>query len=220
MFRFHKEGNTSILLATLICITLVALVYGRVFDALFGLQVVLAALSVILLGFMLQFFRNPARPLPKLDEGVVYVPADGKIVVIEEVEEPEFLQERCIQVSIFMSPFNVHVNRNPVTGQVLYSKHHPGKFLMAWNPKASTENERTTIAYKAPNGQRLVFISPVNKRTLHKAVARHGTNCGQHRFVGDAFLPQQIRQTITLSFVPLIFPVCVHDGRLLPGQGR
>lgn len=157
MFRFHKEGTPSIVFAVIVGAVLVGLALGVVPPSLWIIQLLLLVLAVVLLVFMLQFFRNPARPLPLLDEKVVYVPADGKIVVIEEVDEPEFLNERCLQVSIFMSPLNVHVNRNPISGEVLYSQYHPGKFLMAWNPKASTENERTTIAYKAPNGQRLVM---------------------------------------------------------------
>lgn len=157
MFRFHKEGTPSILFALLVGAILVSVAFLLVPATLWIVQGLLITLAALLLIFMLQFFRNPARPLSKLDEKVVYVPADGKVVVIEEVEEPEFLQERCIQVSIFMSPLNVHVNRNPISGSVLYSKYHPGKFLMAWDPKASTENERTTIAYQAKNGQRLVM---------------------------------------------------------------
>lgn len=157
MLRFHKEGKPSILLVSLLSLGLVAIAFLLVPAYLWWLQIVLSILAALLVIFILQFFRNPQRPLPRLDDKLVYVPADGKVVVIEEVQEPEFLNERCIQVSIFMSPLNVHVNRNPVSGEVLYSQYHPGKFLMAWNPKASTENERTTIAYRAKNGQRLVM---------------------------------------------------------------
>jgi len=157
MFRFHKEGKASITLIGLVAVGLIAAAWLFVPSSLFWLQIVLTVLAATLLVFILQFFRNPVRQIAKLDNNVIYAPADGKIVVIEETTENEFLNEKCIQVSIFMSPLNVHVNRNPISGLVQYSKYHPGTFLMAWNPKASTENERTTIAYELPNGQRLVM---------------------------------------------------------------
>ncbi|NNF34204.1 MAG: phosphatidylserine decarboxylase family protein [Saprospiraceae bacterium] len=104
---------------------------------------------VLLLGlyiFLISFFRNPSRPF-KGGDHIINCPADGKIVVIEKTTEKEVLKKECMMVSIFMSPLNVHVNRNPVSGKVAYAKYHPGKYLAAWNPKASEENERTTIAY-------------------------------------------------------------------------
>ena len=94
---------------------------------------------------VLQFFRNPTRMVPEEADHLVYAPADGKVVVIEEAFEPEYFKARRLQVSIFMSPVNVHVNRNPVSGLVKYNKYHPGKYLVAWHPKSSTENERTTV---------------------------------------------------------------------------
>lgn len=157
MLRFHKEGKTSIALVVLLSAGITTVAYIGLPDHLMWLKILAAIFALTLIFFILQFFRNPRRDLVQTDDHLVYVPADGKVVVIEEVEESEYLKERCLQVSIFMSPLNVHVNRNPVNGQVLYSQYHPGKFLMAWNPKASTENERTTIAYKAANGQRLVM---------------------------------------------------------------
>lgn len=157
MFRFHKEGKASITLVGLVAVGIIAATWLLLPSSLFWLQIVLTVLAFDLVLFILQFFRNPVRQIAALDNNVIYAPADGKIVVIEETVEKEFLNEKCIQVSIFMSPLNVHVNRNPISGLVKYSKYHPGKFLMAWNPKASTENERTTIAYELPNGQRLVM---------------------------------------------------------------
>ncbi len=94
---------------------------------------------------ILQFFRNPRRMVPEEADHLVYAPADGKVVVIEEAYEPEYFRAKKLQVSIFMSPVNVHVNRNPVSGLVKYNKYHPGKYLVAWHPKSSTENERTTV---------------------------------------------------------------------------
>ncbi|BDS14051.1 phosphatidylserine decarboxylase family protein [Aureispira anguillae] len=157
MFRFHKEGKASITLVGLVCIGILAATWLLIPSDLFWLQIVLTFVAFDLLIFILQFFRNPIRQIAKQDDSIIYAPADGKIVVIEETTEHEFLKEKCIQVSIFMSPLNVHVNRNPISGTVQYSKYHPGKFLMAWNPKASTENERTTVAYQLKNGQQLVM---------------------------------------------------------------
>lgn len=104
-----------------------------------------AIVSVVFFLVILQFFRNPARLLPEEDDNIIYAPADGKVVVIEETVEPEYFKDKRLQVSIFMSPVNVHVNRNPIGGEVKYNAYHPGKYLVAWHPKSSTENERTTM---------------------------------------------------------------------------
>ena len=142
MIRFHKEGNAIIgitltLLFAINYITYLITVKDWIINLFLGV-------SIIFLFLILQFFRNPKRPL-KLDDNKIYAPADGKIVVIEEVEEPEFFKDKRKQVSIFMSPINVHVNRYPMSGAVKYAKYHPGKYLVAWHPKASTENERTSV---------------------------------------------------------------------------
>ncbi len=108
-----------------------------------GLPVAIVALVFYLI--ILQFFRNPARLVPEKDDNIIYAPADGKVVVIEETTEPEYFKDKRLQVSIFMSPVNVHVNRNPIGGEVKYNAYHPGKYLVAWHPKSSTENERTTM---------------------------------------------------------------------------
>jgi phosphatidylserine decarboxylase len=102
-------------------------------------------LSLAFYVIILQFFRNPVREVLTTDNHLVYAPADGRVCVIEEVYEPEYFKEKRLQVSIFMSPFNVHVNRNPVSGVVNYFRYHPGKYLVAWHPKSSTENEQGEI---------------------------------------------------------------------------
>jgi phosphatidylserine decarboxylase len=111
--------------------------------------------SVIIYLIILQFFRNPIFALPN-EDGIVYAPADGKVVVIEEAFEGEYLKENTKQVSIFMSPINVHVNRSPIKGVVEFFKYHPGKYLVAWHPKSSTENERTTMVIRNQNGTKLL----------------------------------------------------------------
>ncbi len=127
--------------------------------------VLLAVASLILFGLIVQFFRVPNRTLT-LHDAQIIAPADGTIVVIEETEESEYFKERRRQISIFMSPLNVHVNRNPVSGVVRYFKYYPGKYLVAWHPKSSTENERTTIVIQAKNGVEVLF------RQIAGAVAR------------------------------------------------
>lgn len=119
----------------------------------------------ILYGFVIWFFRNPIRSTTSQAIDVI-APVDGKVVIVEEVEETEYLKTRCIQVSIFMSPLNVHVTRYPVSGKVVYTKYHPGKFLVAFHPKSSTLNERTTVVVETETGQDVLF------RQIAGAVAR------------------------------------------------
>ncbi|UJP65372.1 phosphatidylserine decarboxylase family protein [Mongoliitalea daihaiensis] len=150
----HKEGR-SLLFWMLIILT--ALNYGLYQwipeqDLILNL-VLLVSIALYLI--VLQFFRNPFVTLPNEDD-LVYAPAEGKVVVIEETIEDEYLKDRRKQVSIFMSPFNVHVNRSPITGIVEFFKYHPGKYLVAWHPKSSTENERTTMVIRHANGVKLV----------------------------------------------------------------
>jgi phosphatidylserine decarboxylase len=124
-------------------------------EAVFAQQLVLGA-SLVFYLIILQFFRNPIFTVEKNDKNII-APADGKVVVIEETDEPEFLKDRRKQISIFMSPFNVHVNRMPVGGIIKYFKYHKGKYLVAWHPKSSTENERTTVVAEMKNGTQVLF---------------------------------------------------------------
>ena len=139
---FHKEGF-KIITITLVLVTLGA-VLTHFFVPYFYLKIALYALLAFFLIIILQFFRNPKRNTVINDKHIVS-PVDGKVVVIEEVFEKEYYKENRLQVSVFMSPINVHVTRNPIGGKVLFSKYHPGKFLVAWHPKSSEENERTTV---------------------------------------------------------------------------
>jgi phosphatidylserine decarboxylase len=112
--------------------------------------------ALVLFGLVLQFFRNPPRHIAAADNGIVYAPADGTVCVIEQTIENEYFKDKRLQISIFMSPLNVHVNRNPVSGITPYVRYHPGKYLVAWHPKSSTENERTTVVYDTGNTQILM----------------------------------------------------------------
>ncbi len=139
---FHKEGGKIILIATTLTVAL--LLIADHFIELFWLKKAVEVLILLFLLLILQFFRNPKRDVAINDNHII-APVDGKVVVIEEVFESEYFKDKRIQVSIFMSPINVHVTRYAVNGKVKFSKYHPGKYLVAWHPKASTENERTTV---------------------------------------------------------------------------
>ena len=139
---FHKEGAQSILIG--IVFTAVVLLLSDKFIDLNWLKMAIQISAFVLLIIILQFFRNPKRTVITNDNQIL-APVDGKVVVIEEVYEGEFFKDKRIQVSIFMSPINVHVTRYALSGIVKFSKYHPGKFLVAWHPKASEENERTTV---------------------------------------------------------------------------
>jgi phosphatidylserine decarboxylase len=151
----HKEGYTSIALTILVIFVTNAVVQFYYPSAHVAKWVVYVA-SAILLLIILQFFRSPKFHIES-NEKTVLCPADGKVVVIEETDETEFLKDRRIQISVFMSPVNVHVNRNPISGVVKYFHYHKGKYLVAWHPKSSTENERTTIAIENKDGVTVLF---------------------------------------------------------------
>ena len=147
MIRFHKEGYKIIVGAFILSIA--GILLAEKFIEIMWLVKSIQVVILVLLFTILQFFRNPKRNT-NLDLNAIIAPVDGKVVVIEEVEEPEYFKDKRLQVSIFMSPINVHVTRYAMSGTVKYSKYHPGKYLVAWHPKASTENERTTIVLNNP----------------------------------------------------------------------
>ncbi len=172
-----------------------------------GAGIVILVFSLIALLLVLQFFRHPKRRIPEFSDQLVYAPADGKVVVIEETTEPEYFQDKRLQISIFMSPINVHVNRNPVGGKVAYLKYHPGKYLVAWNPKSSTENERTTVVIEA--GKHSILLRQIagalakrirNYLTPGQTV-RQGDELGFITFGSrvDIFLPLDTEVTVALG---------------------
>jgi len=142
MIKFHKEGYKIISITFIIAIAAILLAENFI-----NITWLVKTIQVIILGFViivLQFFRNPKR-ITNLNDTNIIAPVDGKVVVIEEVEETEYFKDKRLQISIFMSPINVHVTRYAMSGIIKYSKYHPGKYLVAWHPKASTENERTSV---------------------------------------------------------------------------
>ena len=192
---FHKEGFTIIIISfALVVIT--ALVVDH-FVALKWLKNLLQISLLVVLVLVLQFFRNPSRP-PLMHSAAVVSPVDGKVVIVKEVHEPEYFNGPRLQVSIFMSPLNVHVTRYPVTGKVVFSKYHPGKYLVAWHPKSSTLNERTTIVVKNQEFGEILYrqiAGAVARRIVNYAKvgdeAVQGTDAGFIKFGSrvDVFLP-------------------------------
>ncbi|MBT7528350.1 MAG: phosphatidylserine decarboxylase family protein [Flavobacteriaceae bacterium] len=200
---FHKEGHKIILLTfiTVVIITLL-LDYFSINHKTY-IQIFL----IIQLIIVLQFFRNPKR-ITNFGDNNIVSPVDGKVVVIEEVFEPEYFKEKRIQVSIFMSPINVHVTRYPIGGQVTYSKYHPGKYLVAWHPKSSTENERTSIVIKNENCGEILYrqiAGALAKRIVNYAkessYVNQGDDAGFIKFGSrvDLFLPLDTKINVTLN---------------------
>lgn len=182
-FRLHREGY-KILTVSAILFVLINLL-ALYIPWPWRLIVILA--TVVLAGLILNFFRNPLREIPVRNDQLVYAPCDGKVVVIEEVEVEEYFNKtRRLQISVFMSPLNVHVNRYPVSGTVAYSKYHPGKYLVAWAPKSSEINERTSVVLQS--GRHDLMI-----KQIAGAVAR--------RIVCYAQEGQQVQQGGELGFI-------------------
>ncbi|MCH4824108.1 phosphatidylserine decarboxylase family protein [Gramella lutea] len=142
---FHKEGYKIMTLTAIILIAINIISYS--FIDTYWIKFAILVVSILFFLLIIQFFRNPTRTTNHNNEHII-APVDGKVVAIEEVEEKEYFKDKRLQISIFMSPINVHVTRHPVGGKVTYSKYHPGKFLVAWHPKSSEENERTTVVVK------------------------------------------------------------------------
>jgi len=151
----HREGRKLIIafLVFLVLLNICVRIFFPEKDLLNAIVLVVSLVSII---FTMMFFRNPKRKI-FLEEGAIIAPADGKVVVIEETYEGEYFHDKRVRISIFMSVKNVHVNRTPISGQVKYFKYHPGKYLVAWHPKSSTENERTTVVAKMKNGTEILF---------------------------------------------------------------
>ena len=153
--KIHKEGYPTILVTTIIVAVILLLTVLLIMPRYPIIGWIIAVGITGLLIFILSFFRIPNRNYTESDD-VIIAPCDGTVVVIEEVEADEYFKDKRLQLSIFMSPLNVHVNRNPVSGEVLYSQYHKGKYLVAWHPKSSTENERHSVVYKHKDKEMLV----------------------------------------------------------------
>lgn len=201
MMTIHKEGRVTLIAGFIILLIINIIVRSW----LPVLSTVILILSLAFYLFLISFFRKPDRSVINKDNSRILAPCDGKVVVIEKVFEPEYLKAECIQVSIFMSPLNVHINWLPTDGQILYSKYHPGKFLAAWNPKASTENERTTVCYQYGDKKLLL-------RQVAGALAR--------RIVNYAHQNDQFKQGDEMGFIKFGSRVDLYlplDAKILVG---
>ena len=201
--RIHREGTATIAVVFL----LLAAVTGAI--CLRGCAVtarIFAAAAFIFWCWIIRFFRIPARPKLR-DDGAIFAPCDGKVVVIEEAFEPEYLNEKCRQISVFMSPNNVHVNLYPVSGVVEYQKYHAGKYLVAWHPKSSTANERTTVVVNT--GRHKILLRQIAGAVARRIVcyAEQGGRAEQNSEVGfikfgsrvDVFIPLSAKVEVALN---------------------
>lgn len=206
--KIHKEGYVIILITLVICSTLFTVnhLFIREIPILYWL---INAFILVMFYLVVQFFRVPYRIAPQ-GENLIICPADGKVVVIEETEESEYFNDKRIQISIFMSPLNVHANWFPISGTTQYMKYHPGKYLVAWHPKSSTENERTTVVVKHSNGSEILFrqiAGAVARRIVCYAKkdqkAQAGEEFGFIKFGSriDVFLPLGVKPDVKIGDV-------------------
>ena len=202
---FHKEGEKIILIST--TLTVAFLLLADSFITTLWLQKTIEIVVLLFLIIILQFFRNPIRKV-EINDNHIIAPVDGKVVVIEEVFEGEYFKDKRLQVSIFLYPINVHVTRYPVNGIIKFSKYHPGKFLVAWHPKASEENERTTIVVKNEVFGEILYrqiAGALAKRIVNYAEVGtqvvQGTDAGFIKFGSrvDLFLPLGTEINIKLN---------------------
>jgi phosphatidylserine decarboxylase len=201
---FHKEGQ-KIIFITLALVVIITLLADSI--QIPWITKIIQVALVIVLVLILQFFRNPKRHTQQ-NENQVISPVDGKVVVIEEVEETEYFKEKRLQVSVFMSPINVHVTRYPISGEVLFSKYHPGKYLVAWHPKASTDNERTTIVVENKTYGKVLYrqiAGALARRIVNYAeqgkTVEQGSDAGFIKFGSrvDLFLPLDTKIKVKLN---------------------
>ena len=204
---FHKEGYKIILFSALFLVVSIFLADNYISN--FWIQKGLMILLVIFFVLILQFFRNPKRNT-QINDNHIIAPADGKVVVVEEVVENEYFKDKRKQISIFMSPLNVHVTRYPLSGKIKYSKYHPGKYLVAWHPKSSEENERTTIVVDNSSMGEVLYrqiAGAVARRIVNYAkvgqTVVQGTDAGFIKFGSriDIFVPLDMKVEVNLDQV-------------------
>ena len=202
---FHKEG-IFIIVTSFIIISILIIINDQ-FN--YNLKTLVNIFLMLILILIFQFFRNPKIKV-NFDENYLLSPADGKIVIIEEVNEPEFFKDKRLQVSIFMSPINIHVTRYPMNGKIIFSKYHPGKYLVAWHPKSSTKNERTTIVLENEKFGKILYrqiAGKIARRIINYAKvgdqAIQGEDAGFIKFGSriDLFLPLNSKINVKLDQV-------------------
>jgi phosphatidylserine decarboxylase len=203
--KIHKEGFVTLILTLVVLVTVNSLVF-LLTDWYIG-AIIILIISVVILLFFLWFFRIPERKVLR-DDNLILSPADGVVVAIEETQEIEYFKDKRLQISVFMSPLNVHSNAYPVTGKVRYYKYHPGKFLVAWHPKSSLDNERNTLVIEKEDGT-AVLIRQIAGAVARRIVcyAREGHEVLQGDELGfikfgsrvDLFLPVGVKVDVTVG---------------------
>ncbi len=202
----HREGKRILLIAFIVLLALHFVAMRCAAKNQLG-YVLFTIFSILIYAWILYFFRNPFRAISQREEQVIS-PADGKVVLVQQVNESEYLHEARIQVSIFLSLFNVHVNRNPISGIIKYFKYHPGRYLVAWHPKSSTQNERTTVVVENKNGIQILFrqVAGILARRIcfypqEGDQVLQGGECGFIKFGSrvDIFLPLDAKIKVGLG---------------------
>ena len=204
----HREGYKSIAIATMLFCVLNVLMFWFFGTSLLWLCILFFIVTLFFVLFIVSFFRIPNRVLT-ISDGKIICPADGKVVVIEETTDGEYFKDKRLQVSVFMSPLNVHVNRNPLSGDVVYNQYHKGKYLVAWNPKSSTENERHSVVIRKGNVEILVkqIAGAVAKRIVnYLEVGQKVEQCQEMGFIKfgsrvDLLLPVGTKLNVQLNEV-------------------
>ena len=205
----HKEGYKIIALSTILLVAINILSFYFLSFELPAISWIIFLFTLALYIFIISFFRIPRRD-HTIQEDAIVAPADGKVVAIEEVQADEYFTDRRIQVSIFMSPLNVHVNRNPIGGEVVYSQYHPGKYLVAWHPKSSTDNERHSVVYRKDGKEILVkqIAGALAKRIINYLQAGQKVNQAEEmgfiRFGSrvDLLLPLDAKVKVKIGDTP------------------
>lgn len=208
-YKFHREGKPTLILTCFVILAISGLILVYLPEVIW----IVLVLNLILLLMVLQFFRNPIREIPEINDAFIYAPADGKIVTIEEVQEDEYFKQKKLQVSIFMSPLNVHVNRIPTGGKVRYVRHHHGNYLVAWHPKSSTENERCTTVIESASGTLLMrqIAGALARRIVNYSMPEQTVNQGEE----FGFIKFGSRVDV---FLPLDAQVLVKIGQHVKGN--
>ena len=215
--RIHKEGYTTIIIA-IAFLTIINVISFKLIPFLL-IHVFILLISLVFFYLILHFFRNPERKVLVSNKDIM-APSDGKLVVNEEVFENEFLKEDCVQLSIFMSPLNVHKQWYPVNGKIIYSKNHPGKYLVAWHPKSSTENERSTIVIETENSQKILFrqiAGAVARRICN--YAKEGQTVDQNMEAGfikfgsriDVFIPKSAKIKVNMNDLIIVWKTILAE---------
>lgn len=221
--KIHREGTNILVIAAILLLLINVSLW--LFCPYVWITAILAGISVVFYLLVVNFYRSPRRNFPGNPVNAVVASADGKVVALEETYEPEYLKSRCIQLSVFMSPMNVHANWFPVNGEVIYSVHHPGRFMAAYLPKSSTENERSTVVIRTPEGQ-LVLMRQVAGAMARRVVtyAQPGDEASIEDHMGfiklgsrvDLFLP--LGTTIQVSLGDATIGGVTQVGTLHPSK--